>query len=179
MTDSNEAGAGGDPRISPFARRLPEDRIGAAAMALLASITFANVIARYFTDESFAWTEEISVSLMVVLTMIASAGAAARNRHIRVEFLYDAGSPRRRRALAIFSEVASIAAFLMLFGLSLRLLWDDWRYEVTSPGIGVPQWWYTVWLPVLALLIAARSVQRLVRLARTQQGHRTPPACGR
>ncbi|MCO5100051.1 MAG: TRAP transporter small permease [Burkholderiaceae bacterium] len=178
MTDSNEAGTGGDPRISPFARRLPEDRIGAAAMALLASITFANVIARYFTDESFAWTEEISVSLMVVLTMIASAGAAARNRHIRVEFLYDAGSPRRRRALAMFSEVASMVAFLMLFGLSLRLLWDDWRYEVTSPGIGVPQWWYTVWLPVLALLIAARSVQRLVRLARPR-GRRTPPACER
>lgn len=171
MTDSNEPAAGSDPRIAPFARRLPEDWIGAAAMAVLATITFANVVARYFTDESFAWTEEISISLMVVLTMVASAAAAARNRHIRIEFLYDAGSPRRRRLLAMFSELASIVAFLMLFGLSLRLLWDDYRYEVTSPGIGVPQWWYTVWLPVLALLIAARSVQRLVRLARTPAAH--------
>ncbi|MDT3680243.1 MAG: TRAP transporter small permease [Burkholderiaceae bacterium] len=171
MTDSNEPAAGDDPRVASFARRLPEDWIGAAAMAVLASITFANVVARYFTNESFAWTEEISISLMVVLTLVASAAAAARNRHIRIEFLYDAGSPRRRRLLAMFSEIASIVAFLMLFGLSLRLLWDDYRYEVTSPGIGVPQWWYTVWLPVLALLIAARSVQRLVRLARTREAH--------
>ncbi len=171
MTDSKQAASDVDPRVAPSARRLPEDWIGAAAMAVLASITFANVVARYFTNESFAWTEEISISLMVVLTMVASAAAAARNRHIRIEFLYDAGSARRRRALAMFAEVASIVAFLMLFGLSLRLLWDDYRYEVTSPGIGVPQWWYTVWLPVLALLIAARSVQRLVRLARKRNAH--------
>ena len=50
-----------------------------------------------------------------------------------------------------------------MFGLGLRLLWDDWRFEVTSPGIGVPQWWYTLWLPLLSLTIAARAVQRLVR----------------
>jgi len=62
MTDSNEPAAGHDPRIAPFAWRLPEDWIGAAAMAVLATITFANVIARYFTDESFAWTEEISAT---------------------------------------------------------------------------------------------------------------------
>jgi TRAP-type C4-dicarboxylate transport system permease small subunit len=168
MTDPNERGGGAqDPRIAPFARRLPEDWIGASAMAALALITFANVVARYFTNESFAWTEEISISLMVVLTLVAAAGAAARDRHIRIEFLYDAGSPARRRALALFSELASTGAFLLLFGLSLRLLWDDYRYEVTSPGIGIPQWWYTVWLPVLALLIAARSMQRLVRLVRT------------
>lgn len=172
MTEPTQADARrSDPRIAPFARRLPEDWIGAAAMALLALITFANVIARYFTNQSFAWTEEISISLMVVLTMVASAAAGARNRHIRIEFLYDAGSARRRRTLALFSEAASILAFLMLFGLSLRLLWDDYRYEVTSPGIGVPQWWYTVWLPVLALLIAARAAQRLVRLARTPAAH--------
>jgi TRAP-type C4-dicarboxylate transport system permease small subunit len=48
--------------------------------------------------------------------------------------------------------------------LSCRLAWDDYQYEVTSPGIGVPQWWYTVWLPLLAALIAFRGMQRFVRL---------------
>jgi len=31
----------------------------------------------------------------------------------------------------------------------------------------VPQWWYTVWLPVLALLIASRAVQGLLRHLRS------------
>lgn len=137
-------------------------------MALLAAITLANVIARYFTDESFAWTEEISIALMVIVTMVAASAAVRRDRHIRIEVLFDSGSPRRRRRLAIASALATTVAFLLVFGLGLRLLQDDYVYEVTSPGIGVPQWWYTLWLPLLALLIAARGVQQLVRLLKTR-----------
>ncbi len=160
--DRTRADAGHDLRIAPHRRRRPEDWIGAAAMALLALITFANVIARYFTNESFAWTEEISISLMVVLTLVAASAAVVRDRHIRIEFFFESGSPQRRRRLAMLSAFATCLAFLILFGFGLRLLWDDYRYEVTSPGIGVPQWWYTLWLPVLSLLIAARAMQRLL-----------------
>jgi TRAP-type C4-dicarboxylate transport system permease small subunit len=45
----------------------------------------------------------------------------------------------------------------LLFGiiavLSVRVVWDDYRFEETSPGIGVPQWWYSIWLPVVSALI--------------------------
>ena len=147
---------------------MPEDWVGAIVMALLAAITFANVIARYFTDESFAWTEEISIALMVVLTMVAASAAVRRERHIRIEAVFESGSPQRRRRLAIVSALATTLAFLLVFGLGLRLLQDDYVYEVTSPGIGVPQWWYTLWLPLLALLIAARGAQRLVQLLKAR-----------
>ena len=155
-----------DAKAAPARRYLPEDWLGAIAMALLTFITFANVLVRYLTNESFAWSEELSISLMLILTMVAAGAAVARDRHIRIEFLYASGTAARQRRLAILSEVATVATYLILFGLGLRLLWDDWRYEVTSPGIGVPQWWYTLWLPLLALTIAARSVQRLVRQLR-------------
>ncbi len=100
--------------------------------------------------------------------MVATSAAVRRDRHIRIEAFLDSGSPQRRRRLAIVSALATTLAFLLVFGLGLRLLWDDYRYEVTSPGIGVPQWWYTLWLPLLALLIAVRGAQRLVRLAKAR-----------
>ncbi len=153
---------------APRRRYLPEDWVGALALGALALITFANVLVRYLTNESFAWTEELSVSLMVVLTMVAGGAAVARDRHIRIEFLFHGGSPQRRRRLAIFSALATIAVFLILFGLGLRLFWDDYRYDVTSPGIGVPQWWYTIWLPTLSLTIALRAVQRLTQAWRSR-----------
>ena len=162
--DPTHASGQPDAAVAPAPRRyLPEDWLGAIAMGLLAAITFANVLVRYFTNESFAWSEELSISLMLILTMVAAGAAVARDRHIRIEFLYSSGSPARQRGLAILSELATVATYLVLFGLGLRLLWDDWRYEVTSPGIGVPQWWYTLWLPLLALTISARAVQRLIR----------------
>jgi len=48
------------------------------------------------------------------------------------------------------------------------MAWDDFRYEVTSPGIGAPQWLYTVWLPILSLLIFLRLLQALVDLRRSR-----------
>jgi len=61
-----------------------EDAVGAVAMALLALITFTNVVVRYLTNESFAWSEEVSVSLMVILTLVAGSAAVVRDRHIRI-----------------------------------------------------------------------------------------------
>ena len=155
------------PAGAPVAgRRHLEDGVGAVAMALLAVITFANVVVRYLSNESFAWSEEISISLMVVLTLVAGSAAVIRDRHIRIELFFEGGSAGRRRHFAMFSALATVLAFLILTSLSCRLAWDDYQYEVTSPGIGVPQWWYTVWLPVLAALIAFRGMQRFVRLWR-------------
>ncbi len=66
-------------------------------MAALALITFANVLLRYFTDTSFAWTEEISIFLMIVLAMVGGSSAVARDQHIRIEFFSGNGSAQRRR----------------------------------------------------------------------------------
>ena len=46
-----------------------EDWLTVIVMDLLSLITFANVLVRYFTDQSFAWTEEFSVFLMIVLAL--------------------------------------------------------------------------------------------------------------
>lgn len=143
-----------------------EDWLTVIVMALLALITFANVIVRYFTDSSFAWTEEISVFLMIVLALVAGSAAVARDRHIRIEFFCESGSAVRRRRLAQLGALLVALLFAVIAVLSVRVVWDDWRFEETSPGIGVPQWWYSAWLPVLSLLIAWRAIGLLVRRTR-------------
>jgi TRAP-type C4-dicarboxylate transport system permease small subunit len=140
-----------------------EDWLTVIIMGLLALITFANVLVRYFTNASFAWTEEVSVFLMIVLTMVAASAAVARNRHIRIEYFADAGSPARQRALAVLGAAAVALLFALLTALSLRMLWDDVQYGETSPGIGVPQWWYTMWLPIIAAAITLRAVGLMLR----------------
>ena len=80
-------------------------------MALLALITFANVVVRYLTDQSFAWTEELSVVLMVLLTMVAASAAVVRHSHVRIEVLIDGASPARLRALESLAAVASVIAW--------------------------------------------------------------------
>jgi TRAP-type C4-dicarboxylate transport system permease small subunit len=141
-------------------RHLFEDHLAVAAMALLMVITFVNVLVRYFTDQSFAWTEEISSVLMLLMTLLAAAAACARDQHIRIENLFAAGSQQRQRRLALLSAGATWALFVVLALLALRMAWDEYRFEETSPGIGLPKWLYSIWLPVLCALIARRAAGR-------------------
>lgn len=156
-----------NPAPPPTAKALAlEDWLVVLIMAALALITFANVLLRYFTDTSFAWTEEISIFLMIVLAMVGGSAAVARDQHIRIEFFSGNGSAQRRRRLARLGALMTALLFTVLAVLSVRLVWDDWRYEETSPGIGVPQWWYSMWLPICSVAIALRALGLFVR-----QGH--------
>lgn len=144
-----------------------EDWLTVIVMGALALITFGNVIARYFTSQSFAWTEELSVFLMIVLALVGSSAAVARDRHIRIEYFSDSGSVARRKALARFGAAMVALLFTLIGVLSIRLVWDDYRFEETSPGIGVPQWWYSIWLPILSLGIALRALGLFIRRGRS------------
>ena len=146
-----------DASAEPRLLRL-EDWLTAASMALLALITFANVLVRYFTDSSFAWTEEFSVFLMIVLALVGGSSAVARDQHIRIEFFCAAGPALRRRRLAQLGALLVAVLFALIAALSVRVVWDDYRFEETSPGIGVPQWWYSAWLPVFSALITWRAL---------------------
>lgn len=143
-----------------------EEFFAALAMALICLISFANVIVRYFTDESFAFTEEFSVFLMVVLTFFGAAAAFAKNAHIRVSFIVDTLPSRISRRIEIAMMLIATVLFALLVWYGFRLLLDDWTYETTSPGIGIPQWIYTLWLPLLSAVITLRIIGRIVRLWR-------------
>lgn len=147
-------------------RATVEDVIAALLMAALVLITFANVVVRYFTDQSFAWSEEISVFLMIVMTLAGGSAAVVRQAHIRIDYLVERSTPARRRRLLQFAAGCSAGFFLLLAGLSVRMVWDEFRFEETTPAIGLPSWWFSVWLPVLALVIALRALGCLRRAGR-------------
>ncbi|MGE8319112.1 MAG: TRAP transporter small permease [Comamonas sp.] len=164
MPSQQDLPAANTPSTPPPARGLwLEDWLTVVVMALLALITFANVLVRYFTNSSFAWTEEISVFLMIVLALVAGSGAVARDLHIRIEYFAQGGDARRRKALARFGSLMVALLFGVIAVLSVRVVYDDFRFEETSPGIGVPQWWYSVWLPVFSALITLRALGLYLR----------------
>ena len=132
-------------------------------MAGLCVITMANVLVRYLSDQSFAWTEELSVFLLVLTTMAGTAAAALRDNHIRIEFFLVSGSMSRQRSLSLFGALVTTAFFLVLAVLTGRMAWDDFRYAEISMGLGVPRWWYTAWVPALSLVISVRVIQALGR----------------
>jgi TRAP-type C4-dicarboxylate transport system permease small subunit len=138
----------------------------AAGMAAIALITAANVVVRYLTNISFAFTEEFSVVLMVIVTILGTSLAMAGGRHIKIEYFVYLLSPRGRRIAEIVSMVLVIVCFgiILIYGTSLA--WDEYRFESLTPGMGHPQWLHTGWLPLLSLFVIGRAVGRMVRMWR-------------
>ncbi|MFM1987444.1 MAG: hypothetical protein RJA99_401 [Pseudomonadota bacterium] len=149
----------GDAPARRGAPVLVEELIAVACMAVLVLLTLINVVVRYLTDESFAATEEISIALMVVMTVAGACAAAARDRHVRIEYFYETGSPARRKALAMVSAAVTCVFFVVLGALSARVVWDEYSYQETTMALGLPRWWLTVWVPILCVVLAMRAAQ--------------------
>ena len=55
--------------------------------------------------------------------------------------------------------LATVVMFgLLIMRLGGKLVWDEYRFEVTSPGLGEPQWIYTATLPLFSILVVIRAV---------------------
>ncbi len=143
-----------------------EEILAGVAIGLLALITFANVVVRYLTNFSFAFTEEFSVFLMIIMALIGSSSVMAKNGHLSINFFVDRARAGIRRWLKIGAGAAVVLLFLGLAWLGGRMAWDEYRYEVTSPGLGIPTWIYTIWLPLLSLAVAGRALGVVIRFRR-------------
>ena len=61
---------------------------------------------------------------------------------------------------------SGIDVFALMAVLSARVVYDHIHYGETTPGIGVPQWWYSIWLPVMSVAISGRALGLFIRRGR-------------
>ena len=151
-----------------------EEVLGVACMVVLVLLTLGNVLTRYLTDASFAWTEEISIFLIVVMTLAGAASIAARDGHIRIEFVYDGGSAQRRRRLRLLSAAVTALLFVALAALFGVTLAEEIKWGETSMGLGVPRWWFTAPIPLCCAAIAWRAAVAGLRVWREPASDDTP-----
>ncbi len=155
-------------RKMPKAR--PERLLAGLALFIICLISLGNVIVRYVTDASFAFTEEFSVFLLVVVTFAGAAAAARTNQHIRIELLERALPPAGRRLLYVVQWAAGVLVIGCILWYGAQFAWEEYQWESLSPGLGLPNWLYVIWLPLLALALLIRLTQNLIDRLRGHSG---------
>lgn len=153
-------------------RRVPiriEQALAAAAMALICLISFGNVVARYLTNASFAFTEEFSVFLLVFMTFVGASAVFAKGGHIRIGALVDRLPMPLRGAAEMLSTLVTVFVFALVLYYGALFTLDQWRYGETSPGLGYPIWIYSIWLPILSGVIILRVLGRAAGLLRRKE----------
>jgi TRAP-type C4-dicarboxylate transport system permease small subunit len=143
-----------------------EEVLCAILFAVMAVITFMNVISRYLLNYSFAFTEELVVSFFVWLTLLGASIAFRENAHLGFSFLTDRMPPKLQKILLWLSAGLGATLFIFLIYFSIRQIGEEMLLGITSSGIGVPQWWYTIGVPVFSALIVLRVFQGAYRAGR-------------
>lgn len=138
-----------------------ESWLGIIALAGISIISLANVVVRYSTNASFAFTEEFSVFLMVVLAFSGAAVAARSNEHIRITLLENYLGLTGLRIVYVLQWLGSVVVLGLVVWYGGLLTYEEYSWESLSPGLGYPTWIYLIWLPLLASAVIVRCTQNL------------------
>lgn len=145
-------------------KRIPDARLervlASMALVIISLISLTNVVTRYVTGGSLAFTEEFSVFLMVVVTFAGASVALRRNGHIRIGLLERALPGAARKGLIVFQWLCGTLVLGLITWFGGKLAWQEYQWGSLSPGLGLPQWWYVVWLPVLSAAMLVRLTQQ-------------------
>src|SRR5438093_13184358 len=104
-------------------------------LAAMAVMVFANVLLRFFTDNSILWVEEVSRYLMIWLTFLGSGLVLRYGGHVGIDTLQEA---LPRHAAAIRAVI-----FIILLGFFALMVWVGMRYAAfawkqTTPVLQIP-----------------------------------------
>jgi hypothetical protein len=64
------------------------------------------------------------------------------------------------------SAALGAALFIFLIFFAIYQVGEEIALGITSSGIGVPQWWYTIGMPLWSLLVIARIFQGACRVSK-------------
>lgn len=108
------------PRVD-LSEYAPEDWLTFVAFWLMTLAVFAQFFTRYVLNDSFTWTEEVAIYLMLVVVFLGSAMCVRLDRHIHVDFLYRYLPPAAGRVVATIVDLIRIGFFAYFAALT-------WRY---------------------------------------------------
>lgn len=153
-------GRNAESRMLRFLDTRFEELLGSLLLAVMVSIAFINVIVRYCTSFSFAWTEELTVNFFVWVVLLGTARSFREGSHLGMNLLYDALPRNARRICYWLGMLLCIAFFGALCWTGTLEVLDEYDLESISESLGIPVWWYTIATPLFSLLIIFRMLQR-------------------
>ena len=139
-----------------------EELLGSVLLAVMVTIAFVNVIVRYWTSFSFAWTEELTINFFGRVVLLGTARSFRDGGHLGMTLLYESFPRPARMVCYWIGIVICVAFFGALCWTGILEVIDEYELEAISESLGIPVWWYTIATPAFSLLVIVRMLQRSV-----------------
>ncbi len=145
-----------------FLNKRLEETLGAVILAVMVGVAFLNVVVRYCTNFSFAWSEEVTINLFVWAVLLGTSAVFRDGGHLGMNLIYNRCSFKWRVTFAALASALGICFFAVLCAYGLMEVYDEIDLEASSESLGIPVWWYTAAVPLLSVLITLRILQRFI-----------------
>jgi TRAP-type C4-dicarboxylate transport system permease small subunit len=129
----------------------------------MAVIAFLNVVIRYLSTQSFAFTEEVVLNLFVWLTLLGISYGYRTNSHLAMEFAFDRLPLRVQSFCRHFSNALSVIFFLILGYWGVWQVSDEIVLNSVTEALRTPTWIYSICVPAFSLLIIVRILQQYAK----------------
>ncbi|KAA0019576.1 TRAP transporter small permease [Salinicola corii] len=136
-----------------------EEVICGCVFLCMTLLGFINVAVRNLTNYSLASTQELIINGMVLLTVFGAAIAAKKGQHLAVTVFYDLVPASFKRALVVLSTLLIIATLALCTLFTVTLLSHQFTSGVVSSALQIPQWYYTLIVPLGFLMLMIRQLE--------------------
>ena len=126
----------------------------------LTCVTFTQVIARYVFGSSIYWAEEFARICLVWLTFMGAVVVLGADKHIRITFLMESFSERRKAIFEIISDIICTVFLVWLVIKSSGYVLSS--INVYTTALEIPRSYLYGALPFSAILMAIQFIFRII-----------------
>ena len=136
-----------------------EESIIIIMMTYMAIMNFLNVVFRYCFSSSFSFTEELTVTVFVWVTMLGVAAGFKRYAHLGMSFVVDLFHGKAKAMFALFGVICSLVFMVLVFYYGIVMVQGQIAMGARTPVLQLPQAVQGLSMPVGAAFVIIRVLQ--------------------
>ena len=122
-------------------------------------LTFANVCVRYLTTSQFAWSEELTINLFVLLIMMGCGLSARDGSLISLSLVFDRLGVKGKKIFVSIITVAICAFCGILLKTGIDKVMTQMANGKKTPSLLLPEWMFTIFLPIGAVFLILHTIE--------------------
>ena len=136
-----------------------EKTVTSVILVFVTILTFANVVVRYLTPNQFAWSEELTINLFVLLIMMGGGLCARDGSLVSLSLVFDMLGVKGRKLFVAIITVVNISFASILLKTGIDKVITQMSSGKQTPSLLLPEWIFTVFLPIGAVFMILHTIE--------------------
>jgi len=135
----------------------PFEWVGVAGLAVMLVVAFGNVLSRYVLPVSWAFTEELTCGLFILVSLLGAALAIIKGKAMGISILTDHVPDKYQKYVVIIQGAAMFVFSALLFYYGCQMVKGELKIGMKTAALEWPEAVFGSFIPIggFALMIAS------------------------